>query len=204
MEPERAFIAQGGLISVASCCFPVGRGCVLLTPPSSPLPPTSKFVMGMSFILLLLTFKHLSQRYRQAAATFWLAEGPLGRQHRCRQCSAEADCQSHRCRRLVFLKALGPLTVCIISIALMNIFKWWVAEHACASPSPVPCLGQPPQPVLVLAAVAAARCLTTVCACGFWWLRYQDYTGVVVTSDGKEKQQKAIANIGSIPSGALP
>ena len=28
-------------------------------------------------------------------------------------------------RRLTFLKALGPLTVCIISIALMNIFKWY-------------------------------------------------------------------------------
>lgn len=29
------------------------------------------------------------------------------------------------CRRLSFLKALGPLTVCIISIVLMNIFKWY-------------------------------------------------------------------------------
>lgn len=27
-------------------------------------------------------------------------------------------------RRLVFLRALGPLTVCVMSIALMNIFKW--------------------------------------------------------------------------------
>lgn len=27
-------------------------------------------------------------------------------------------------RRLSLLKALGPITVCIISIALMNIFKW--------------------------------------------------------------------------------
>ena len=27
-------------------------------------------------------------------------------------------------RKLSLLKALGPLTVCIISIALMNIFQW--------------------------------------------------------------------------------
>lgn len=31
-------------------------------------------------------------------------------------------CRPHR--KLSLLKALGPLTVCIISIALMNIFKW--------------------------------------------------------------------------------
>jgi hypothetical protein len=29
-------------------------------------------------------------------------------------------------KRLFWLKALGPLTVCVISIALMNIFDWWV------------------------------------------------------------------------------
>jgi len=28
------------------------------------------------------------------------------------------------CRRLSFFKALGPLAVCVLSIALMNIFKW--------------------------------------------------------------------------------
>ena len=27
-------------------------------------------------------------------------------------------------RRLTFMRAVGPLVVCIISIALMNIFKW--------------------------------------------------------------------------------
>lgn len=29
-------------------------------------------------------------------------------------------------RRLTFFRAVGPLTVCIVSIVLMNIFKWWV------------------------------------------------------------------------------
>ena len=28
------------------------------------------------------------------------------------------------CRKLFFLKALGPLSVCVLSIALMNIFGW--------------------------------------------------------------------------------
>lgn len=28
-------------------------------------------------------------------------------------------------RKLFFLKALGPLTVCVLSIALMNIFGWY-------------------------------------------------------------------------------
>jgi sulfate transporter 4 len=28
-------------------------------------------------------------------------------------------------KKLFFLKALGPLTVCVISIALMNIFNWY-------------------------------------------------------------------------------
>jgi len=32
---------------------------------------------------------------------------------------------SRRVKRLGFLRALGPLTVCILSIALMNIFKWY-------------------------------------------------------------------------------
>ena len=31
---------------------------------------------------------------------------------------------THR-RRMAYLKALGPLTVCVISIALMNIFNWY-------------------------------------------------------------------------------
>jgi hypothetical protein len=34
------------------------------------------------------------------------------------------------CRKLTLLKALGPLAVCIISIALMNIFKWETAQHS--------------------------------------------------------------------------
>ena len=29
------------------------------------------------------------------------------------------------CRKLFVLKALGPLAVCVISIALMNIFDWY-------------------------------------------------------------------------------
>lgn len=32
---------------------------------------------------------------------------------------------SRRVQRLSFLRALGPLTVCVLSIALMNIFKWY-------------------------------------------------------------------------------
>lgn len=47
--------------------------------------------MGMSFIFLLLAFKHLASEHR----------------------------------RLAFLRALGPLTVVVLSIALMNIFKWY-------------------------------------------------------------------------------
>ena len=31
---------------------------------------------------------------------------------------------SRNYRRLRVLRALGPLTVCVISIALMNIFDW--------------------------------------------------------------------------------
>lgn len=49
-----------------------------------------------------------------------------------------------RRRRLNFLKALGPLTVCVISIALMNIFDW------CAS---LPCSSTVSTPQLVLAPV---------------------------------------------------
>lgn len=74
---------------------------------------------------------------------------------------------THPCRRLVFLKALGPLTVCIISIALMNIFKWWVATHARTQPSlhifapkarSVARL-QPPKPASAL----ARRCQSSGC-----------------------------------------
>ncbi|PRW44455.1 sulfate transporter isoform B [Chlorella sorokiniana] len=75
-----------------------------------------EFVMGMSFIFLLLAFKWAAGKYK----------------------------------KLTLLKALGPLAVCIISIALMNIFKW-----------------------------------------------YDDTTDVTV----KGKPQKAIADIGKIPSG---
>lgn len=50
-----------------------------------------EFVMGMSFIFILLAVRHLSVKYR----------------------------------RLTFMKALGPLFVCALSIALMNIFKWY-------------------------------------------------------------------------------
>lgn len=36
---------------------------------------------------------------------------------------------SRRVKKLSFLRSLGPLTVCVLSIALMNIFKWY--EPAC-------------------------------------------------------------------------
>lgn len=51
-----------------------------------------EFIMGMSFIILLVAFKLISKRYKRV---FWL-------------------------------NSIGPLTVCIISIALMNGFKWYV------------------------------------------------------------------------------
>ncbi|PRW56212.1 sulfate transporter [Chlorella sorokiniana] len=38
---------------------------------------------------------------------------------------------SRRYKKLFFLKALGPLTVCIISIALMNIFGWYKLTESC-------------------------------------------------------------------------
>jgi hypothetical protein len=34
-----------------------------------------KFVMGMSFIFVLLTFKYLSQRYRRVAAASFVCAG---------------------------------------------------------------------------------------------------------------------------------
>jgi hypothetical protein len=37
---------------------------------------------------------------------------------------------SGRFRRLRILRALGPLTVCVLSIALMNIFGWWNHPNA--------------------------------------------------------------------------
>lgn len=37
---------------------------------------------------------------------------------------------SRRVKSLGFLRALGPLTVCIVSIALMNIFKWYRPDDA--------------------------------------------------------------------------
>ena len=52
-----------------------------------------EFVMGMSFIILLLLFKFLAKRYN---------------------------------RRLFWLQFAGPLTVCIISIAVMNIWDLYV------------------------------------------------------------------------------
>jgi sulfate transporter 4 len=51
-----------------------------------------EFSMGMSFILILLVFRHVGRKYK----------------------------------KLGFMRALGPLTVCVLSIALMNIFKWYV------------------------------------------------------------------------------
>jgi sulfate transporter 4 len=38
------------------------------------------------------------------------------------------------CRRLAFLKAIGPLTVCVLSIALMNIFDWYKPQGAKGKP----------------------------------------------------------------------
>jgi sulfate transporter 4 len=65
--------------------------------------------MGMSFILVLLTFRFASRRYR----------------------------------RLAFLRSLGPITVCIMSIALMNIFKWYRPPEQCAKP-PIKDIGKIP------------------------------------------------------------
>ena len=35
---------------------------------------------------------------------------------------------SRRVKKLTILRALGPLFVCVLSIALMNIFKWYNPE----------------------------------------------------------------------------
>lgn len=48
-----------------------------------------EFLMGMSFLLILVVFKYCGQHYK----------------------------------KLNFMRAIGPLTVCILSIAIMNIFK---------------------------------------------------------------------------------
>ncbi|KAI7843851.1 hypothetical protein COHA_002402 [Chlorella ohadii] len=47
---------------------------------------------------------------------------------------------SRRYKKLFFLKALGPLTVCVISIALMNIFGWYKPTESC---KPQPCVQGP-------------------------------------------------------------
>lgn len=97
-----------------------------------------EFLMGMSFIFILLTFKFCSQRFK----------------------------------RLKFMKALGPLTVCVMSIALMNIFDWY-ADYTGI--------------IIVTNGSEVER--GTLLANG------------TVTPSGSVTKQKDISNIGNIPSG---
>lgn len=68
-----------------------------------------EFVMGVSFMLVLILFRFLSRKYR----------------------------------RLGFLRSVGPLTVSVISIALMNIFGWYEASEPCGKP-PIKPIGDIP------------------------------------------------------------
>jgi hypothetical protein len=76
------------------------------------------------------------------------------------------------CRRLKFMKALGPLTVCVMSIALMNIFDWY-ADYTGI--------------IIVTNGSEVER--GTLLANG------------TVTPSGSVTKQKDISNIGNIPSG---
>ena len=59
--------------------------------------------MGMSFIFLLISFNYIARRYHRPIPTKL-----FGRSFNV---------------HLAWLRAVGPLTVIVISIALMNIFE---------------------------------------------------------------------------------
>lgn len=61
-------------------------------------------------------------------------------------------------RKAFFLKALGPLTVCIISIALMNIFGWY--DTPSAKKPYIKSIGKIPKGEFALPI-----------AVGWWWVR---------------------------------
>ena len=123
--------------------------------------------------------------------------------------------------RLSFMRALGPLTVCILSIALMNIFKWCVPQtkgrfpdcptsnlpcalHQCATKGTNACRHPPSahsHPPSAFCFIWLPACLPS---CPFLPLRlpacrYDDYN--LIDINGKETKQKYIADIGKIPKG---
>ena len=103
--------------------------------------------MGMSFLVILEVFKYVGRKHRQdmiLSACLLNNRNPnapvsqrLNEYHRqrIRDTSWQATpsfvlLKLVSCRRLFFLRALGPITVTVLSIAIMNIFRLYTPGKA--------------------------------------------------------------------------